>query len=681
MPVSHCQETTSNDFLIVDHFQHRLTMRLRPTLLLLLVIVVILSVPLSAWAEKTPNIDLTPEEQAWLAEHPEIILGTTTEYPPIVIKRADGPHVGMLVDLYEQVNRRLNTRIRLHIEDSWADIQIKAQNRELDGLAMGGRDPSRDALYNATDVLVPTYFSVFARSQNEYRLKRFSDLKGMRIGYKRAARPTRSLLEKLPAAILKPYDSHESMTQALLSREIDVIVAWMSYDHWRKEKLQGTIDNILLIEEYPIEMVTYIRNEWPELIPILNKTIASLQEDELPRIINKWFGQWPRLSTATRVPLTLEERAWLSQKHTVRVRVTNFPPYMFFEKDEITGIVIDYLNLIAQRTGLTFEYSPETRPWQEALKSLMNLQGPDLMTSLSPIAEREPYMDFSEPYILSARVIFTRTDGEFISSIDDLKGKTLAVPHGTVVHKRIEVGYPDIGVLLYDTDLESIEAVSMGKADAYIGNLINASYEILHRGFTNLKVAAPSPLGNDVYTFGIRRDWPDLSSIINKGLGSITPEEKNAIHSKYFKLKYEYGIKPGDILKWVLTVVGSAFLILLLFLLWNRSLAKQVQGRTSELTSSHKLLEAEIAERKQAEKTIQESRDFLKRLTDSMADAVFSVKMPERKIEWANDTFKILGYEPDECVGKTTEFLYPDREGFMDLADTCHCRGKRGTSH
>ena len=68
------------------------------------------------------------------------------------------------------------------------------------------------------------------------------------------------------------------MTQALLSKEIDVIVAWMSYDHWRKEKLQGTIDNILLIDEYPIEMVTYVRNDWPELIPILNKAIAALPD-------------------------------------------------------------------------------------------------------------------------------------------------------------------------------------------------------------------------------------------------------------------------------------------------------------------------------------------------------------------------------------------------------------------
>ena len=72
-----------------------------------------------------PMVTLTPEEQAWLAEHPEIVLGAATGYPPMVIKSADGTHVGMLVDFFEQVNRRLKTSIRLQIEDSWGDVQKK----------------------------------------------------------------------------------------------------------------------------------------------------------------------------------------------------------------------------------------------------------------------------------------------------------------------------------------------------------------------------------------------------------------------------------------------------------------------------------------------------------------------------------------------------------------------------
>jgi len=77
----------------------------------------------------------------------------------------------------------------------------------------------------------------------------------------------------------------------------------------------------------------------------------------------------------------------------------------------------------------------------------------------------------------------------------------------------------------------------------------------------------------------------------------------------------------------------------------------------------------DITERKQAEEALQISRNFLENLTNSMWDAVFSVKMPERVIEWANDSFRLTGYEPEECVGKTTRFLYPSEEGFLTFGN------------
>jgi hypothetical protein len=33
-----------------------------------------------------PMVTLTPEEQAWLAEQPEIVLGNPTTYPPLVVR-------------------------------------------------------------------------------------------------------------------------------------------------------------------------------------------------------------------------------------------------------------------------------------------------------------------------------------------------------------------------------------------------------------------------------------------------------------------------------------------------------------------------------------------------------------------------------------------------------------------
>ncbi len=74
-------------------------------------------------------------------------------------------------------------------------------------------------------------------------------------------------------------------------------------------------------------------------------------------------------------------------------------------------------------------------------------------------------------------------------------------------------------------------------------------------------------------------------------------------------------------------------------------------------------------EHKRADEALQESHNYLERLTNSMWDAVFSVKMPERVIEWANDSFRLIGYDPEECVGRTTEFLYPDKSEFLDFGN------------
>ena len=533
------------------------------------------------------SILLTPEEQVWLAEHPEIVLGAPTDYPPMVIKRNDGSHVGVLVDLFEKASKLLNSRIRLHIEDSWGDVQKKAEKREIDGLAFGGRDPGRASQYNQTNVLITTYFSVFARSQNEYQLKKFSDLDGMYIGYKRAARPTRSLLEKLPTATLKPYDSHEAMTQALLSREIDVIVAWMSYDHWRKDKLQGTVDNILLIDEYPIDMVSHIRKDWPELVPILNKSIAVLQQDELPSIINTWFGQWPQKSATTGeeignplLKFTDRERSWLLQNHTVRVRTIDWPPYQMVDDNEPPqGIVIEYLKRISERTGIAFKYEVTDQPFAEFLEDMKQKQGPDMTAVITPTPERKQYLLFSEPYFSSPFAIFTRKQDELILDISALEGRSLATTRGTLVHKQIVSRYPDIKLVLFASDKEALQSVATGQVDGYIGSLTVASNIINRQGYANLQVTAASPFGEQSLSIANRNDWPELTSIINKALASITEEEKTAILTKFLSIKYEQGIDKTEVIKWVLIAGAAALGIILIVIIWNRQLSREVGKR------------------------------------------------------------------------------------------------------
>lgn len=75
----------------------------------------------------------------------------------------------------------------------------------------------------------------------------------------------------------------------------------------------------------------------------------------------------------------------------------------------------------------------------------------------------------------------------------------------------------------------------------------------------------------------------------------------------------------------------------------------------------------DITDRKLAEQDLINSRDFLKHLTSAVPDAIYSIKMPERSIEWANDSFGVMGYDDEEYIGHSTQEYYASPEEFQRI--------------
>jgi two-component system, sensor histidine kinase len=74
----------------------------------------------------------------------------------------------------------------------------------------------------------------------------------------------------------------------------------------------------------------------------------------------------------------------------------------------------------------------------------------------------------------------------------------------------------------------------------------------------------------------------------------------------------------------------------------------------------------DITSRKAAETQLKESRDHLEKLNNSLPDAIFVVRRPGRHIEYVNRKVEeMYGYTPEECLGRTPEFLYPDRTSYL----------------
>ncbi|MBT4137588.1 MAG: PAS domain S-box protein [Candidatus Latescibacteria bacterium] len=74
----------------------------------------------------------------------------------------------------------------------------------------------------------------------------------------------------------------------------------------------------------------------------------------------------------------------------------------------------------------------------------------------------------------------------------------------------------------------------------------------------------------------------------------------------------------------------------------------------------------ENTKQRQAEEAFKESREYLLNLVDTVADIIFTVKMPERRIEYVNQRMEdILGYLPEEVIGQTTRMFYPDEHSYV----------------
>ena len=281
--------------------------------------------------------------------------------------------------------------------------------------------------------------------------------------------------------------------------------------------------------------------------------------------------------------LTPAEQTWITEHPVINVRVSsNYPPFEFFDDGTYQGLAYDYLVVVGERVGLTFNPVPDMA-WSDALQRIEDKDGVDLILLITHTPERENFLNFTRDYITFPEVIFTRKDGLFVSGFSDLEGQLVATENGFVESETLLRDISQVRLLEVETTSEALEAVALGKADAYVGSLAVGSYLIDKLGLVDLKIAAPAPYGDDSYAMGVRKDWPELANILDKGFGSLSTADYQNVRKKWLAIRYEHGLGVVDIAKW-------ALLVLLICLIFIVQLRRMVKHRTRELHASQSLL-------------------------------------------------------------------------------------------
>lgn len=277
--------------------------------------------------------------------------------------------------------------------------------------------------------------------------------------------------------------------------------------------------------------------------------------------------------------LSQAELKWLQQKHPVQVFVTHAPPLIYVQGDRVEGLVIDYLNRLTTEFGITLEYVPSI--WNDSVRGLENKTGPDVIPVITPSSVRKTTMALSEPFLSMPNVIFSQDNDRFIGGIEDLSGLKVSLPKGFLIQSILEKEFPDVQLVRTATMQEALSLLGQGEVDAYIGSLMLTSHSIKELGLENIKVAAPFPIMSPDRVLAARTDWPELISLFNRIVLQMTPQEHSEIRQRWMAMRYEYGVSQKEIRQWSMAIVLLVASGLLLFILWRRSLKKEIQLRKS----------------------------------------------------------------------------------------------------
>jgi two-component system sensor histidine kinase/response regulator len=284
----------------------------------------------------------------------------------------------------------------------------------------------------------------------------------------------------------------------------------------------------------------------------------------------------PCYASDNKISWTKDELAFMKEHPVIRLGVDPaFVPFEFIDIDgEYKGIAADYLSLIKEKTGLQFEVV-KGLTWPEAYD--MALSGDiDALPAIGKTKEREEYFLFSEPYYYFKRVIVTRDIDTDISGLDDLEGFTVAVQRNSSHHSYL-LSYPKINPSLYDSVEAALAAVATGTEKAFVGNLATTNYLIRSNGLVNLRFVSFEAEKQQALYFAVRKDWPELASIFNKALDTISESEKLAINNKWIELNTDFDY--GPIVR-ILSIVGALIAVVLsVSFFWIARLRKEIQQR------------------------------------------------------------------------------------------------------
>lgn len=525
------------------------------------------------------RVPLDEQDRLWLQQKGVLRIGTSEpDFPPFDITASGQDFEGVTADYLRLIAQTLHLETRvLRYPDRHAardalragEIDLLGRSLEIDA-ASPGLIQTRPYVQHQPVIVV----------RIDDRRAAGGDLAGLRLAVSEEG-PGLDLIRQLyPDARPSLHSSVRSALQSVAFDQSDVFIGDAITANYLIN--QGYLINLRMTNFAGFDGVGVsfsLSAKSRRLRRILDRVIAAIPESERAGILRRWGGVSGMFLEEERLQLTERERLWLKQHGPARLVVDgSFEPLTFFNAQKrFRGITPDLLELIRQKTGLEFEVQDGVSV-RGILDRLRNGQA-DMAATLVSTPERNEFLRFTRPYFSSSNVLVVRSSEHVLEGLDQLDGKVIAIPHGHAMSGYIQQHFPRVRLLEVGSGIQVLSTVAEGKADGGVHAMASASF-LINRYYPG-KLRIADTIGRDParYAFSVVQGEPELLSILDKALLSISPDELGSIVNRWYT-NAEVAESTWVEYEARLYEVGFAFLLLsLLFAAWALYMRRQVYRR------------------------------------------------------------------------------------------------------
>lgn len=618
----------------------------------------LLTVIVLCWPFMVSALTFTDREEAYIASNPVIKLGADFSWAPYDFVNEDGEHDGIAADILALVAQKSGLTFEV-IPDVWADTMSRLQRGEVVGLTCAAETADRKDYLNFTLPYVSMSLGILVQS-NRQDIKGIDELKDKTVALNKGSYLHEWMQHNYPQIELFLTSSNDEAIEAVSFSKADAYIGNIAVA--TRIMQQRYLSNLKVVGKLPgltTDTSIAIDKNHSVLFSIIEKTLASITAEEKQKITAKWYlsssdGEAFEILSSQRAKLRLNEREkrWIEANSIIQIGVDPaWPPFDFVENGIHRGVSADYLKIISDLTGLTFQQA-DLADWPAVIAA--GRKGEiNLIAALSENTDRKTFLDMSQPYINYPMAIATSHYG-YLTSLESFTDKKVAVVKNYYSESLLRSYYPSIQPVYVNSAAEGLELLVDKKIDAYFDNIASISFNALNLGLSHINTSIIDEFSSPLH-FGVIKGQPELLSILNKALHVITDEQHREIKQRWMSLRT---IETTNY-KLLLEIAGVMLLFLLASFYWIRK------------------LHTEVNKRRISEQRLRESQNQLSRLINAMPMSLLVTERQTGSIMLANDfSYMELGFNESQRPDLTISDFYNSADEGNKIADKLNQNGE-----